>query len=263
MMRAVPSSAPLTKRRPSGSSARHMTALFALVREGAQDGAVVDVEELDGAIARGGEHVRVVGQRREVHRRRRPLVMQEGAHERAIETVHPDWCHQPCAGVAIARPAEDAMAVGHHRHRPHGLIVPGAGAHKALAGDVPHLDELILRAADDVLTVGRHRHRVHRAGVPLEGVDERPVDVVQPDLTVGKDLKADHKVHAVGQRRDAVKVTVLRFFRDGALVSAVEIHRAKVRPLLQVTTSTPSSIARRSTPRSNWMERTHACHSIH
>ena len=87
-----------------------------------------------------------------------------------------------------------------------------------------------MRAADDVLTVGRHRHRVHRAGVPLEGVDERPVDVVQPDLVVGKAPKADRKVHAVGQRRDAVKEEpfICRGHRDGALVSTVESHRAKV-----------------------------------
>ena len=45
------------------------------------------------------------------------------------------------------------------------------------------------------------------AGVPLEGVDERPVDVVQPDVAlVLAHVKADHKVHAVGQRRDAVHV---------------------------------------------------------
>ena len=51
-------------RRPSGSSARERTRL-ALVREGAQDGAVVDVEELDGLVGRAGERVLVVGQRHE------------------------------------------------------------------------------------------------------------------------------------------------------------------------------------------------------
>jgi len=35
-------------------------------------------------------------------------------------------------------------------------------------------------------------------------------------------------VHAVGQRRDAVKVDRSHFFGDGALASTVEIHRARV-----------------------------------
>ena len=71
---------------------------------------------------------------------------------------------------------------------------------RLLVATLHTLTAVVIRAADDVLAVGRHRHRIHMGAVPLEGVDVRPVDVVQPDLLP----KADHKVHAVGQRRDAI-----------------------------------------------------------
>ena len=210
-MRAVLSCEPLTKRRPSGSSARDRHRAC-VVLEGAQDGAVVDVEELDGAVPRAGERVLVVGQRHEGVTAR--CAAREGVLEGAVEEPHAD-------GVVV-RAAEDALAVGHRRHRADAVGVPGAGAHEALAGDAPHLDGVVRRAADDVLAVGRHRHRVHRVGVPLEGVDERPVDVVQPDLAlVGADAKADHKVHAVGQRRDGL-TRRRNAHLEGALELAVE-----------------------------------------
>ena len=77
-----------------------------------------------------------------------------------------------------------------------------------------------MRAADDVLAVGRHRHRLDTSlGVRREGVDERAVDVVQPDLAGDADSQADHKVHAVGQRRDAAPSIA---HLEGALESAVE-----------------------------------------
>ena len=59
----------------------------------------------------------------------------------------------------------------------------------------------------------------HRVGVLREGVDERPVDVVQPNL-VARVAEADHKVHAVGQRRDAVHGGAHRVGRSRAPSSA-------------------------------------------
>ena len=127
-------------------------------------------------VERAGERVLVVGQRHEGARTEAGVQL-EGVLEGAVEAPHADG--------GVRRAAEDALAVGHRRHRANGVGVPGAGAHEALAGDAPHLDELVIRAADDVLAVGRHRHRAYRVQtVPLEGVDERPVDVVQPDLAL-------------------------------------------------------------------------------
>ena len=60
-------------------------------------------------------------------------------------------------------------------------VVPGAGAHKALVGDAPHLDEAIFAPLMMCWPSGVTA-TPHRAGVPLEGVDERAVDVVQVDL---------------------------------------------------------------------------------
>ena len=92
-----------------------------------------------------------------------------------------------------------------------------------------------------MLAVGRHRQLVYRVGVPtidiwdpilvlvvviavgaalpLEGVDERPVDVVKPDLSlVVAHANADHKVRR-GQRRDAVQIGA---YLGRALEGAVE-----------------------------------------
>ena len=84
--------------------------------------------------------------------------------------------------------AEEALAVGHRRHRANPVGVPGAGAHEALGSDAPHLDGVIIRAADYVLAVGRHRDHENLVRVAphevVEYVDERPVDVVQPDLAL-------------------------------------------------------------------------------
>ena len=65
-MHAVLSSEPLTKRSPSGSSARQHT-MF--VWCGKMRYAVVDVEEPDGLVARAAERALVVGQRHDgIHR---------------------------------------------------------------------------------------------------------------------------------------------------------------------------------------------------
>ena len=222
-IRAV-SSPELRKLRPSGSSASggHPARV---VREGAQDGAVVDVEELDGVVVRAGERVLVVGQRHGGHR---VGVQLEGVLEGAVEEPHADGL--------VAPAAEEALAVGHRRHRA-GCRRHSSTAQSACPAQL--LRRLLLatlhtlmrcrtsrgwaaRAADDVLAVGRRRHRVHRVVVPLEagGVDERAVDVVHADLSeVGAAAKAGHKVRAAGQRRDAGHVAA---HREGALERAVE-----------------------------------------
>ena len=82
-MRAVSSHEPLTKRRPSAQ--RQAAHPFRVVREGAHDGAVVDVEEFDGIVARGRERVLVVGQR---HESVQPDGWQlEGVLEGAVEPI--------------------------------------------------------------------------------------------------------------------------------------------------------------------------------
>ena len=60
-----------------------------LVREGAQHGAVVDVEELDGLVVRAGERVLVVGQR---HEGEYPLGVQPGFDP----LLMPGWCGECC-----------------------------------------------------------------------------------------------------------------------------------------------------------------------
>ena len=151
-------------------------------------------------------------------------------------------------GVVAA--AEDALAVRRRRHRENGVDVPGAGAHKALGGDAPHLDELVRRAAGDVLAVGHHHQRGRPLGVPLEGVDERPVDVVRQDLAVEK---ADHEVHAVGQRRCSTR----RRHLEGALESAVERPQLRGRRRDADERAPPGSTATATTHRApGWCART-------
>ena len=180
-----------------------------VVLEGAQDGAVVDVEELDGGRprrrARAGCRAAPRGRSRAgVQLRRCSGGCRRGATRGRCTSVPPLRKRLPSGITATAQTDIDAFA----------------GAHEALAGDAPHID-FIIPAADDVLPVARHRHRVHRAGVPLEGVDERPVDVVQPcrPCIVVAPAKADHKVHAVGQRRGADRHSPQI---EGALECAVE-----------------------------------------
>ena len=68
------------------------------VLESAEDGAVVDVEELEFPVVRAGECVLVVGQRHDgVHR---AGVQREGVLERAVEEPHAD---------VFPRAAEDAL----------------------------------------------------------------------------------------------------------------------------------------------------------
>ena len=78
-----------------------------VVREGAQDGAVVDVEELDGLVVRAGERVLVVGQR---HEGVTVLVCSSKVFWRVPSRSH-------TRTVLSSPAAEDALAVGHRRHR--------------------------------------------------------------------------------------------------------------------------------------------------
>ena len=157
-MRAVLSCEPLTKRiavRRSGAPVQHDIGPNTCVRgaEGAQDGAVVDVEELGGLVVRAGERVLVVGQRH-------------------------DGAHPGCAARRCSRGRRRGATRGRSASSPplrirwpSGIaataftilvdVVSDAGAHEALAGDAPHLDVVLCAAADDVLAVARHRHRVN------------------------------------------------------------------------------------------------------
>ena len=174
-MRAVLSPEPLTKRRPSGSSAREVTSAC-VVREGAHDGAVVDVEELDGLVVRAGERVLVVGQR---HEGTHPAagVQLEGVLEGAVEEPHADGV------VAWRPPLRMRWPSGIAATASDVVGVPGAGAHEALGGDAPHLDVLsnepLMMCWPSGVTATAC---TVDAGVLDEGVDERPVDVVQPDV---------------------------------------------------------------------------------
>ena len=209
-MRAVWSSEPLTKRRPSGSSARQRTAsVWCLkVRRTAPS---LTLKSLT-VLSRGGERVLVVGQRHEGDHRAR-VQLPEGVLEGAVEEPHAD-------GAVVRRAAEEALAVGHRRHRVARRCARVAGAHEALGGDAPHLDELIIAPLMMCWPSGVIATAFTPAGVPLEGVDERPVDVVQPDVALVAVAKADHKVHAVGQRRDVHQYIAATF--EGALERAVE-----------------------------------------
>ena len=82
---------------------------------------------------------------------------------------------------------EDALAVGHQRHRHHAADVPDAGVTRLL---VATLHALTRRSCEPLMmcwpsSVTATAVTEHRA---LEGVDERPVDVVQPDLAVARAL---------------------------------------------------------------------------
>ena len=130
-MRAVWSNEPLTKRRPSGSSARQRTSC--VVGEGAQDGAVVDVEELDGLVVRAGERVLVVGQH---HEGGHPAGVQlrEGVLVRVPSRSHTrTWSRSPLRKRWPSGIAATALTC---------LVCPAQVLTRLLAGDAPHLDEV-------------------------------------------------------------------------------------------------------------------------
>ena len=125
-MQAV-SAEQLTKRRPSGSSAKESTLCVVLK---VQDGAVVDVEELDGVVGRAGERVLVVGQRHDVQHG--VGVQLEGVLEGAVGATRTVLSFPPLRMRWPSGIAATAMIR---------FGVPFAGAHEALGGDAPHLDE--------------------------------------------------------------------------------------------------------------------------
>ena len=150
-MRAVPSNEPLTKRRPSGSSARRTRSTCGL--EGAQHGAIGAGEEPAGLVDPTGERVLVVGQRHGAHvvgvqlevfsrvplrshtrtvlsceplRMRWPSGIAATAVECARQVLTGSWWRRSGPGVVIR--AADVLAVGRHRRSPSWCALEGVRA---------------------------------------------------------------------------------------------------------------------------------------
>ena len=125
---------------------------------------------------------------------------------------------EPHADGLVPRAAEDALAVGHRRHRVDAVGVPASQVlTKALAGDAPRLEELsyappLMMCWPSGVTAKRTPPRC----APLEGVDERAIDVVQPDLA------ARCRPQSARRRRSAATARARAAHLEGALERAVE-----------------------------------------
>ena len=159
--------------------------------------------------------------------------LSEGVLEGAVEEPHADGVVQPAA--------EDALAVGHRRHRPSRqsacptqvltrLLV--ATLHTLTRPPRCHGAPLMMCWPSGVTASAT------KAGVPLEGVDERAVDVVQPDLVDGRQSPTT-KCTPSGSA--ATQSTVLSTSK-GALESAVE------RPQLRVQRRSAAVLTKRVPP---------------
>ena len=163
----VLSAAPWTKR---SRRAQRQRAHVDAVPERAQDGAVVI--ELDGVVARAGERVLVVGQCHGAHHEGGEGVLE------AVEEVHADGL----VGTALRMRWPSARRTGKPTASANNIARADAGAHQALLATL----HTLTRPSYAPLMIF-----CRRASLPqpkprggLEAVDERPVDVVQPDLAV-------------------------------------------------------------------------------
>ena len=150
---------------------------------------------------RAGERVLVVGQR---HEGRHPVGVQlEGVLEGAVEEPHADGLVVP-EPLRMRWPSGIAATIN-------GSSVPAARrcSPRLLVATLHTLTSLIKRAADDVLAVDASPPRAHaeRRCAPRRcGRACRRRGTAGPRTLLSF---ADHKVHAVGQRRDA-RMTSLR-----------------------------------------------------
>ena len=112
-------------------------------------------------------------------------------------------CSRNCSGVPLGRhtwtvwsaPLRITRRASRHHY---GVGALGAGAHEALVGDTPHLDEALgsdplMMCWPSCVTATAVTRRCHERGRASRRRYSRDFGV-----------KADHKVHAIGQRRDAV-----------------------------------------------------------
>ena len=219
---------PLTKRRPSGSSARESHEVC-VVHEGAQDGAVVDVEELDGAVVRHG----LVGRRARVGCRAAP---RGRTHSRCAATRS-----EACSCVPSRNHTRTVWSRPPLRMRwPSGIaatartksVCPLQVLTRLLVATLHTLTRL---SSEPLMMCWPSRvTATAKTGplCPVEGVDERPVDAVHQDRAgvFRRVANADHKVNAVRQRRESMRDEGAQ--PEGALERAVEcpqLHEAFVR----------------------------------